>query len=108
MRYPWCFTMAGPCGGATTRYNQMLTGYNQMLLLAVGYRVIAYDRRGHARSDQTDTGNYTSAADVAEIAEDLDLRDAVHIGHSTGGEVARYATSRSAFPHPKADMSRSR
>ena len=44
MRYPWCFTMAGPCGGATTRYNQMLTGYNQMLLLQVGYRVIAYDR----------------------------------------------------------------
>ncbi|TRO90064.1 alpha/beta hydrolase [Glycocaulis profundi] len=67
---------------------------NQMLFfLAQGYRVIAHDRRGHGRSDQTDTGNDmdTYAADVAEIAEALDLRDAIHIGHSTGGgEVARY------------------
>lgn len=68
---------------------------NQMLFfLSEGYRVIAHDRRGHGRSDQTDTGNDmdTYAADVAEIAKALDLRDAVHIGHSTGGgEVARYA-----------------
>lgn len=68
---------------------------NQMLFfLSHGYRVIAHDRRGHGRSDQTDTGNDmdTYAADVAEIAKALDLRDAVHIGHSTGGgEVARYA-----------------
>ncbi len=68
---------------------------NQMLFfLSEGYRVIAHDRRGHGRSDQTDTGNDmdTYAADVAEIARALDLRDAVHIGHSTGGgEVARYA-----------------
>lgn len=68
---------------------------SQMLfLLSHGYRVIAHDRRGHGRSDQTDTGNDmdTYAADVAEIAKALDLRDAVHIGHSTGGgEVARYA-----------------
>lgn len=67
----------------------------QMLFfLSHGYRVIAHDRRGHGRSDQTDTGNDmdTYAADVAEIAKALDLRDAVHIGHSTGGgEVARYA-----------------
>jgi non-heme chloroperoxidase len=67
---------------------------NQMLFfLAQGYRVIAHDRRGHGRSDQTDTGNNmdTYAADVAEIAEALDLRDAIHIGHSTGGgEVTRY------------------
>jgi non-heme chloroperoxidase len=58
-----------------------------------GYRVIAHDRRGHGRSTQTDGGNDmdTYAADVAELAEALDLRDAVHIGHSTGGgEVTRY------------------
>jgi non-heme chloroperoxidase len=67
---------------------------NQMLFfLSQGYRVIAHDRRGHGRSDQTDTGNDmdTYAADVAEIVKALDLRDAVHIGHSTGGgEVTRY------------------
>jgi len=58
-----------------------------------GYRVIAHDRRGHGRSTQTEHGNEmdTYAADVAELAAHLDLRDAVHIGHSTGGgEVARY------------------
>ena len=68
---------------------------SQMLFfLSHGYRVIAHDRRGHGRSDQTDSGNDmdTYASDVAAIAEALDLRDAVHIGHSTGGgEVARYA-----------------
>jgi non-heme chloroperoxidase len=68
---------------------------NQMLFfLSQGFRVIAHDRRGHGRSDQTDTGNDmdTYAADVAEIAKALDLRDAIHIGHSTGGgEVTRYA-----------------
>ena len=68
---------------------------NQMLFFRLkGYRVIAHDRRGHGRSDQTDTGNEmdTYAADVAELAQALDLRSAVHIGHSTGGgEVARYA-----------------
>lgn len=68
---------------------------NQMLFfLSHGYRVIAHDRRGHGRSDQTDTGNDmdTYAADVAEITKALDLRDAIHIGHSTGGgEVTRYA-----------------
>ncbi len=67
---------------------------NQMLFfLANGYRVIAHDRRGHGRSDQTDTGNDmdTYAADVTELARVLDLRNAIHIGHSTGGgEVARY------------------
>ncbi|MFN7101346.1 MAG: alpha/beta fold hydrolase [Pseudorhizobium sp.] len=68
---------------------------NQMLFfLSEGYRVIAHDRRGHGRSDQTDTGNDmdTYAADVAELVNALDLKDAVHIGHSTGGgEVTRYA-----------------
>jgi non-heme chloroperoxidase len=67
---------------------------NQMLFfLSKGYRVVAHDRRGHGCSDQTDTGNEmdTYAADVIELARALDLRNAVHIGHSTGGgEVARY------------------
>ena len=67
---------------------------NQMMFfLAQGYRVIAHDRRGHGRSSQTWTGNEmdTYAADVAALARALDLRDAIHIGHSTGGgEVARY------------------
>ena len=60
---------------------------------AKGYRVIAHDRRGHGRSTQTDDGNEmdTYAADVAALVEHLDLRDTIHIGHSTGGgEVARY------------------
>ena len=58
-----------------------------------GYRVIAHDRRGHGRSTQTRHGNEmdTYAADVAELAAALDLKDAIHVGHSTGGgEVARY------------------
>ena len=65
----------------------------QMLyFLSKGYRVIAHDRRGHGRSSQVATGNDidTYAADVAALATHLDLRDAIHIGHSTGGgEVAR-------------------
>jgi len=67
---------------------------NQMMFfLAEGYRVIAHDRRGHGRSAETEHGNEmdTYAADVAALAAALDLRDAVHIGHSTGGgEVTRY------------------
>ena len=67
---------------------------NQMLFfLSKGYRVIAHDRRGHGRSTQTSGGHDmdTYAADVAELTAALDLKDAVHIGHSTGGgEVARY------------------
>jgi non-heme chloroperoxidase len=66
----------------------------QMLFfLEKGYRVVAHDRRGHGRSTQTDAGNDmdTYAADVAELAKALDLRDAIHVGHSTGGgEVTRY------------------
>ena len=66
----------------------------QMLFfLSHGYRVIAHDRRGHGRSTQTADGNEmdTYAADVAALAQHLDLKNAVHIGHSTGGgEVARY------------------
>jgi non-heme chloroperoxidase len=66
----------------------------QMLFfLQHGYRVIAHDRRGHGRSTPTAIGHDmdTYAADVAELTKALDLKDAVHIGHSTGGgEVARY------------------
>lgn len=66
----------------------------QMLyFLAKGYRVIAHDRRGHGRSTQTSGGHEmdTYAADVAELTAALDLKDAIHIGHSTGGgELARY------------------
>ncbi|CAN7182471.1 alpha/beta hydrolase [Phenylobacterium sp. LjRoot164] len=64
-----------------------------MFFLAKGFRVIAHDRRGHGRSTQTSGGHEmdTYAADMAALAAHLDLKDAVHIGHSTGGgEVARY------------------
>ena len=64
-----------------------------MFFLAHGYRVVAHDRRGHGRSTQTDNGNDmdTYAADVAALTDALDLKNAVHIGHSAGGgEVARY------------------
>jgi non-heme chloroperoxidase len=67
---------------------------NQMMFfLGEGYRVIAHDRRGHGRSTQTDAGNDMDsyASDVIELARELDLRNAVHVGHSTGGgEVAHY------------------
>jgi non-heme chloroperoxidase len=67
---------------------------NQMLFfLAKGYRVIAHDRRGHGRSTQAATGHEmdTYAADVAALTDALDLKNAFHVGHSTGGgEVARY------------------
>jgi non-heme chloroperoxidase len=66
----------------------------QMLFfLSHGYRVIAHDRRGHGRSTQTAVGNDMDhyAADLAQLTEALNLRDAIHVGHSTGGgEVARY------------------
>jgi non-heme chloroperoxidase len=66
----------------------------QMLFfLGEGYRVVAHDRRGHGRSTQTATGNDMDhyAADVIALAEFLDLKQAIHAGHSTGGgEVAHY------------------
>jgi non-heme chloroperoxidase len=66
----------------------------QMLFfLSKGYRVIAHDRRGHGRSSQTETGNDmdTYVDDVAQLTKHLNLREAIHVGHSTGGgEVARY------------------
>jgi non-heme chloroperoxidase len=64
-----------------------------MFFLLKGYRVIAHDRRGHGRSTQTDTGNEmdTYAADVIALTDHLDLKNAFHVGHSTGGgEVAHY------------------
>jgi len=67
---------------------------NQMLyFLSKGYRVIAHDRRGHGRSTQSATGHDmdTYAADVATLTDELELKGAYHVGHSTGGgEVARY------------------
>jgi non-heme chloroperoxidase len=67
---------------------------DQMMFLAEhGYRCIAHDRRGHGRSSQPWSGNDmdTYADDLAELVAALDLHDAVHVGHSTGGgEVARY------------------
>ncbi len=64
-----------------------------LFFLLNGYRVVAHDRRGHGRSAQVGDGHDMDhyAADAAAVAEHLDLRNAVHIGHSTGGgEVARY------------------
>lgn len=67
---------------------------DQMFFLASrGYRCIAHDRRGHGRSGQSWNGNDldTYADDLAELVQALDLKDAIHVGHSTGGgEVARY------------------
>ena len=62
-------------------------------LASRGYRCIAHDRRGHGRSSQPWNGNDldTYADDLAELVETLDLKNAIHVGHSTGGgEVARY------------------
>ncbi len=64
-----------------------------LFFLANGYRVVAHDRRGHGRSSQVDTGNDMDhyAADASAVVEHLNLKNAIHIGHSTGGgEVARY------------------
>ena len=67
---------------------------DQMIFLADrGYRCIAHDRRGHGRSSQPSGGNDmdTYADDLAELVKALDLKDAIHVGHSTGGgEVTRY------------------
>jgi non-heme chloroperoxidase len=67
---------------------------NQMLFfLQQGYRVVAHDRRGHGRSTQTGDGHDMDhyADDLAAVVEHLDLHDAIHVGHSTGGgEVAHY------------------
>ena len=74
-----------------------------LFFLLHGYRVIAHDRRGHGRSTQTSDGHDMDhyADDLAAVTEHLDLHDAVHVGHSTGGgEVAPIpaATARAALP----------
>jgi len=74
-----------------------------MLFLAErGYRCIAHDRRGHGRSSQPWEGNEmnTYADDLAQLVEKLDLKDAIHVGHSTGAEKSRVtsvATAQSAW-----------
>ncbi|MDD9206754.1 alpha/beta hydrolase [Georgenia sp. 10Sc9-8] len=72
-----------------------------------GFRVIAHDRRGHGRSTQTSDGHDMDhyAADVAAVVTHLDLRDAVHVGHSTGGgEVTRYVARHGAGRVAKAAL----
>ena len=80
---------------------------NQMLFfLAHGYRVIATDRRGHGRSDQLSHGNDMDhyASDVNAVVEHLDLKNVIHVGHSTGGgQVARYV---SRFGQPQGRVSK--
>jgi non-heme chloroperoxidase len=73
---------------------QMLYFLNQ------GYRVIAHDRRGHGRSSQVSEGHDMDhyAADIAAVVEHLDLRDAIHIGHSTGGGEATHYVARHGQP----------
>ena len=93
---PICFHHGWPLS-ADDWDNQM------MFFLAQGYRVVAHDRRGHGRSTQTWGGNEmdTYADDLLALVQKLDLKDAIHVGHSTGGgEVARFlgrhGTSRAA------------
>lgn len=80
---------------------------NQMLFfLAHGYRVIATDRRGHGRSDQVSHGHDMDhyASDVNAVVEHLDLKNVIHVGHSTGGgQVARYV---SRFGQPQGRVSK--
>ncbi|WP_449508220.1 alpha/beta fold hydrolase [Enterobacter ludwigii] len=80
---------------------------NQMLFfLAHGYRVIATDRRGHGRSDQVSHGHDMDhyASDVNAVVEHLDLKNVIHVGHSTGGgQVARYVSS---FGQPQGRVSK--
>src|SRR5690242_20289147 len=79
---------------------------NQMLFfLQHGYRVVAHDRRGHGRSTQTGDGHDMDhyADDLAAVVQHLDLRDAIHVGHSTGGgEVVHYLARHGADRAAKA------
>ena len=81
---------------------------NQMLFfLQQGYRVIAHDRRGHGRSTQTGDGHDMDhyAADLAALVDHLELKDAIHVGHSTGGgEVAAYVARHGAGRVAKAAL----
>src|SRR5260370_38086031 len=72
-----------------------------------GFRCIAHDRRGHGRSSQPWDGNEmdTYADDLAALVEALDVKDAVHVGHSTGGgEAARYIGRHGTKPTPEAGL----
>src|SRR5204863_1448779 len=83
---PIVFSHGGPLS-ADDWDTQMMFFFNH------GFRVIAHDRRGHGRSSQTDGGHDMDhyADDLAALTAHLDLKDAVHVGHSTGGgEVAHY------------------
>jgi non-heme chloroperoxidase len=83
---PVVFSHGWPLSSDAWDYQMFHLGQN-------GFRVIAHDRRGHGRSTQTWTGNDldTYADDLATLVQTLDLKDAIHVGHSTGGgEVARY------------------
>ena len=79
---------------------------NQMMFfLGKGYRVIAHDRRGHGRSEQTDGGNEmdTYAADVADLVAALDLKNAIHVGHSLAAArspIMSRGPSRAGWPRP--------
>src|SRR5260370_23206399 len=81
---------------------------DQMLFLADhGYRCIAHDRRGHGRSSQPWEGNEmnTYADDLAQLVEKLDLKDPIHVAHSTWrGEVARYISHHSSKRLAKATL----
>jgi len=75
------------------RYSGTLSEDQMFFLASRGYRCIAHDRRGHGRSDQPWNGNDMDiyADDLAELVKKLNLKNAIHVGHSTGGgEVARY------------------
>ncbi|TDR90075.1 alpha/beta fold hydrolase [Enterovirga rhinocerotis] len=75
-----------------------------MFFVLNGYRVVAHDRRGHGRSTQVSDGHDMDhyAADIAAVVEHLDLRDAVHIGHSTGGGEATRYVARHGQPQGRA------
>jgi len=80
-----------------------------LFFLAKGYRVVAHDRRGHGRSSQVGTGHDMDhyAADASAVVEHLNLKNAVHIGHSTGGgEVARYVCEIRSNGHASKDGER--
>ena len=75
-----------------------------MFFLLKGYRVIAHDRRGHGRSTQTDTGNEmdTYAADVIALTDHLDLKNAIHVGHSATRPAAARPSTTPPAPSPAA------
>ena len=82
-----------------------------LFFLGKGYRVIAHDRRGHGRSTQVADGHDMDhyADDLAAVVAHLDLKDAIHVGHSTGGgEVVHYIArmAKAAWPRPRSSRRR--